>query len=158
MTALIHILGSDIPHHNQTVLRFFNDELASGTPDAREFMVAGQDKGLSEAFPALTIRFWPDKAALAKAVIAKAKANRQQRFFFHGQFNTGLWLALLSGGNQTFPVQLAYLGGGSLRSLTWLEIPPFLSPAPHGTGQDGLRFCHPWRSQLFCETASERAR
>lgn len=98
MTALIHILGSDIPHHNQTVLRFFNDELAPGNPDAREFMVAGQDKGLSEAFPALTLRFWPDKAALAKAVIAKAKANRQQRFFFHGQFNTGLWLALLSGG------------------------------------------------------------
>lgn len=98
MTALIHILGSDIPHHNQTVLRFFNDELASGDPDAREFMVAGQDKGLSEAFPALTIRFWPDKASLAKAVVAKAKADRKQRFFFHGQFNTGLWLALLSGG------------------------------------------------------------
>ena len=75
MTALIHILGSDIPHHNQTVLRFFNDELASGDPDAREFMVAGQDKGLSEAFPALTIRFWPDKASLAKAVVAKAKAD-----------------------------------------------------------------------------------
>lgn len=67
MTALIHILGSDIPHHNQTVLRFFNDELAPGNPDAREFMVAGQDRGLSEMCPALTLTFWPDKAALAKA-------------------------------------------------------------------------------------------
>lgn len=98
MTALIHILGSDIPHHNQTVLRFFNDELASGTPDAREFMVVGRDNGLSAACPALHITFWPDKAALTKAVVAKAKADRSQRFFFHGQFNTGLWLALLSGG------------------------------------------------------------
>ena len=82
MTALIHILGSDIPHHNQTVLRFFNDELASGDPDAREFMVAGQDNGLSVACPVLTLSFWPDKAALAKAVVAKAKADREQRFFF----------------------------------------------------------------------------
>lgn len=98
MTALIHILGSDIPHHNQTVLRFFNDELAAGSADAREFMVAGQDNGLSAANPALNVTFWPDKAALAKAVVTKAKANREQRFFFHGQFNTGLWLALLNGG------------------------------------------------------------
>ncbi|WP_417314665.1 TDP-N-acetylfucosamine:lipid II N-acetylfucosaminyltransferase [Enterobacter sp.] len=98
MTALIHILGSDIPHHNQTVLRFFNDELAAGSADARAFLVASRDESLSAQFPALTITIWPDKAALAKAVVAKAKANRAQRFFFHGQFNTGLWLALLSGG------------------------------------------------------------
>lgn len=98
MTALIHILGSDIPHHNQTVLRFFNDELAAGSADARAFLVASRDESLSAQFPALTITTWPDKAALAKAVVAKAKANRAQRFFFHGQFNTGLWLALLSGG------------------------------------------------------------
>lgn len=98
MTALIHVLGSDIPHHNRTVLQFFNDSLATGSADAREFMVAGQDNGLSAACPALSMTFWPDKSALAKAVIAKAKANREQRFFFHGQFNTGLWLALLNGG------------------------------------------------------------
>jgi len=98
MSALIHILGSDIPHHNQTVLRFFNDELAPGNPDAREFMVAGQDNGLRDAFPSLNITFWPNKAELSKAVVAKAKASREQKFFFHGQFNTGLWLALLGGG------------------------------------------------------------
>lgn len=61
-------------------------------------MVVGRDNGLSAACPALHITFWPDKAALTKAVVAKAKADRSQRFFFHGQFNTGLWLALLSGG------------------------------------------------------------
>lgn len=98
MTALIHVLGSNIPHHNQTVLRFFNDELASTSADARVFMFVGQDKGLSDGYPALSLTCFADKATLAKAVIAKAKANRDQRFFFHGQFNTGLWLALLSGG------------------------------------------------------------
>jgi dTDP-N-acetylfucosamine:lipid II N-acetylfucosaminyltransferase len=98
MTALIHVLGSNIPHHNQTVLRFFNDELASTIADARVFMLVGPDNGLSDGYPALSLTCFADKATLAKAVIAKAKANRDQRFFFHGQFNTGLWLALLSGG------------------------------------------------------------
>jgi dTDP-N-acetylfucosamine:lipid II N-acetylfucosaminyltransferase len=95
MTALIHVLGSDIPHHNQTVLRFFNDAAAT-SEHARTFMVAGQDAGFSESCPALS-PFYSGKS-VGEAVIAKAKANRQQRFFFHGQFNTSLWLALLSGG------------------------------------------------------------
>ena len=97
MTALIHVLGSDIPHHNQTVLRFFNDELAAD-PQARRFMIVGDEASVRDGYPALDITCYPGKKSLAQAVIAQAKANRQQRFFFHGQFNTGLWLALLSGG------------------------------------------------------------
>ena len=97
MTALIHVLGSDIPHHNQTVLRFFNDELAAD-PQARRFLVVGDEARVRDGYPALDITCYRGKKALAQAVIATAKANRQQRFFFHGQFNTGLWLALLSGG------------------------------------------------------------
>lgn len=98
MTELIHILGSDIPHHNQTVLRFFADELAAEHAHARHFMVVSHDENLAAAFPVLTIERYADKSTLAKAVVAKAKANRQQRFFFHGQFNTGIWLALIGGG------------------------------------------------------------
>ncbi|WP_312692940.1 TDP-N-acetylfucosamine:lipid II N-acetylfucosaminyltransferase [Kosakonia sp.] len=97
MTTLIHVLGSDIPHHNQTVLRFFNDTLAATSVHAREFMIVGRDNGQSAEYPALSLHFYPGKKALAQAVIAKAKAQRQQRFFFHGQFNFGIWLALLTG-------------------------------------------------------------
>ncbi|MHB9330899.1 TDP-N-acetylfucosamine:lipid II N-acetylfucosaminyltransferase [Phytobacter ursingii] len=97
MTALIHVLGSDIPHHNHTVLRFFDEHLAATGIHAREFMLAGQDDGMSGAYPNLHLHFYGSKQALAKAVIAKAQGNRQQRFFFHGQFNTGIWLALLRG-------------------------------------------------------------
>jgi dTDP-N-acetylfucosamine:lipid II N-acetylfucosaminyltransferase len=98
MTTLIHVLGSDIPHHNQTVLRFFNDALAASHSHARQFMVVSADSALPAAFPELAITLFPTKKALAKAVVVKARANRLQKFFFHGQFNSPLWIALLTGG------------------------------------------------------------
>ncbi|WP_435946631.1 TDP-N-acetylfucosamine:lipid II N-acetylfucosaminyltransferase [Dryocola sp. BD586] len=98
MTTLIHVLGSDIPHHNQTVLRFFNDALAASHPHARRFLVVSTDSSLPSGFPELAITLFPSKKALAQAVVEKARADRQQHFFFHGQFNSPLWIALLTGG------------------------------------------------------------
>lgn len=63
MTVLIHVLGSDIPHHNRTVLRFFNDALAATSEHAREFMVVGKDDGLSDSCPALSVQFSLEKIA-----------------------------------------------------------------------------------------------
>ncbi|MEA1062653.1 TDP-N-acetylfucosamine:lipid II N-acetylfucosaminyltransferase [Erwinia sp. HR93] len=97
MTALIHVLGSDIPHHNRTMLAFFQDTL--GAPEqGRHFMVVSNDPGLQQVWPGLKIARFPDKKSLARAVVAIARNQRAQRFFFHGQFNVSLWLALLTGG------------------------------------------------------------
>lgn len=98
MTTLIHVLGADLPHHNQTVLRFFNDVLVTMSQHTREFLVVSQDQTLQSTYPELTITLYATKQAMTAAVLAKARARRTQHFFFHGQFNARLWLALLTGG------------------------------------------------------------
>lgn len=96
--TVFHVLGSDIPHHNHTVLRFFNEVMSAELPLAapRQFMVVSSAPDTLQEYAALRIETFTSQRALAQAVIARA-ADGSQRFLFHGQFNPCLWLALVSG-------------------------------------------------------------
>lgn len=102
---MIHVLGSDIPHHNATVLRFFNDVLAPEIPGTPIFWVAAADSAALGHHPALAVVVHPNRPTLARALIALAKQDRDQRFFLHGQFSPEIWLALLTGGIRTDQVR-----------------------------------------------------
>lgn len=99
MSNLIHVLGSDIPHHNVTVLRFFNDTLAAICPPAqtRRFMVVARDGAPFSNFSQLDIERFDSKRALTKALVRRAARAPDERYFLHGQFNPSLWLAMLTG-------------------------------------------------------------
>ncbi len=96
---IIHVLGADIPHHNLTVLSFFNEVIAQQSLQTNiiEFMVVSSDKSLSEKFPALSIVSYANKAMIASAIQLNSQQISNVRFFFHGQFNPYIWLALLRG-------------------------------------------------------------
>ena len=99
MTRVIHLLGSDIAHHNATVLGFFNQVLHEAFPPAarREFWVVSGQSALAAQHAHLDIRQFNTKADLAQAAIATGRQQRSTRFFCHGQFNPHLWMALLAG-------------------------------------------------------------
>lgn len=129
MTRLIHVLGADIPHHNQTILRFFDQQLAGdlNLPAAltEQFMVVAADNASFAAFSRLNIDIYPDKRALARAVAARAAAEPTARFFLHGQFNPQVWLAL------------------------WLNTLPNQRVSWHIWGGDLYEEARSWKHRLF---------
>lgn len=93
MSVIYHILGADIPQHNQTVLRFFQQDILPELPDPQHrFWVVG--KGLSATFPDLTLREFESKKAIASALVALAATEPYAKFVLHGQFNIWIWLAI----------------------------------------------------------------
>lgn len=93
---LLHILGSDIPHHNRTLLAFFAEQVSPHFAEKPQFWVVSQTD-FSVEFPELDIQIFASKKAIAKAVIAKNSQDPTACFFFHGQFNPWIWLAILVG-------------------------------------------------------------
>ncbi|WGE31804.1 TDP-N-acetylfucosamine:lipid II N-acetylfucosaminyltransferase [Actinobacillus genomosp. 2] len=97
MRPIYHILGSDIPHHNQTVLNFFRDQLLPQlTRQQHYFYVVGQEE-LGSQYPQLNLRFFSSRQSIAKETIKTAKQAPTAKFVLHGQYNIWLWLAILCG-------------------------------------------------------------
>lgn len=97
MQPIYHILGSDIPHHNQRVLTFFQQELLPTLPPSSHyFYVVGKDI-LKTYFLDLEITTFSTQKQIAQALIAKNQQNPTACFILHGQFNLWVWLAIALG-------------------------------------------------------------
>lgn len=101
MTPFYHILGSDIPHHNQRLLEFFSQSLQPElTAQPHFFYVVGEwaeNEKRKADFPNLAITLFASQKAIAQALIAKKRQNPTACFILHGQFNPWIWLAILLG-------------------------------------------------------------
>ncbi|HBO38730.1 MAG TPA: hypothetical protein DD638_08695 [Pasteurellaceae bacterium] len=95
MTKIYHVMGSDIPHHNHTVLQFFAQQLRDKVPATAmaKFFVVGD--GIAQKYPQLNIEEFTDKRHVSKALIRTAKEEPEVHFYLHGQFNFSIWLAVL---------------------------------------------------------------
>lgn len=93
---LYHLLSSNIPHHNRTVLAFFQNELLAELSEIPTFYVVGE-ASLTEDFPMLRLNVFASQWALTQSIIAKSRAEPTAWFVLHGQFNASLWLAILLG-------------------------------------------------------------
>ncbi|CAL1329430.1 TDP-N-acetylfucosamine:lipid II N-acetylfucosaminyltransferase [Candidatus Providencia siddallii] len=104
MKKLIHVLGSNISHHNNTLLNFFNKLFLKEKFLLKKFLffVVTKDKNIINIYSNLEIKTFDNKLLLAKNVIKNAINNRYNRFFFHGQFNVFIWLGLLFGGIKSY--------------------------------------------------------
>ncbi|MGR3807942.1 TDP-N-acetylfucosamine:lipid II N-acetylfucosaminyltransferase [Pasteurella testudinis] len=90
---ICHILGSDIPHHNKTVLDFFERQLWNEIPPqarAQFYLVGGENNNDSAE-----IKRFAGKKALADFLLREVKQRSDTFYLLHGQFNLWIWLAIL---------------------------------------------------------------
>lgn len=97
MNPIYHLLSSDIPQHNQSVLDFFQSQLLPVLADQQHIFYVVNQTRLQEQYPALKLHCFNSKGAIAKAVLQVAKKEPNAQFILHGQYNVWLWCAILVG-------------------------------------------------------------
>lgn len=89
---IYHILGADIPHHNHSVLTFFNEQISSEfTENAHHYFFVVGGSEFNNKYATLNIRLFANKKVLAEAL--RHEYRGKERFFlFHGQYNPHIWI------------------------------------------------------------------
>ena len=87
MKKIYHVLSSNIPHHNNTVLQFFEQRLRDKIPSEAmaKFLVVGKD--LIRTYPNLNVEEFSSKKEIATALTKIATTDPNVYFYLHGQFN-----------------------------------------------------------------------